>query len=183
MGSMPTKTFTAKSGKTFVVRTAQTEDAAAMLEYIRAVAAETEFFLIEPDELPGSEEQEREWVQAHLDHPGKIVLLAEAGGTIVGNLSFENGPHRRIAHHGVLGVAVVKEWRGQGVGTALLESLLQWAAENPLIERIDLDVFATNENAIRLYKKLGFVEAGVKPRDIKRGPDQYIDAIVMYRFV
>jgi RimJ/RimL family protein N-acetyltransferase len=182
MGSLPTKSFTAKSGKTFTIRTAAADDAAAMLAYIRAVAAETEFFVIEPDEFPATEELERQWVQEHLDHPGKIILLAEAARTIIGNLSFENGPHRRIAHHGVLGLAVVQQWRGQGVATALLESLLHWAGENPLIEKISLDVFATNEKAIRLYKRLGFVEAGLKPREIKRGPGQYVDAVSMYRF-
>ena len=77
----------------------------------------------------------------------------------------------------------MKDWRGQGVGTALLETFLQWAAENPLIEKISLDVFATNEKAIGLYKKLGFIEAGLKPREIKRGPGQYVDALSMFRFV
>jgi RimJ/RimL family protein N-acetyltransferase len=183
MGSLPTKSFAAKSGNTFTIRTAKPEDAGAMLAYIRAVAAETEFFVLEPDEFPETEELERAWVQEHLDHPGKVNLLAEAAGTIIGNLGFESGPHRRIAHQGVLGIAVMKDWRGQGVGTALLESLVQWAADNPLIERISLDVFATNDVAIRLYKRLGFVEAGLKPREIKRGPGQYVDTVSMYRFV
>ena len=65
-------------------------------------AGETEFFVLEPDEFPATEELERQWVQEHLDHPGKIDLLAEAAGTIIGNLNFENGPHWRIAHQGVL---------------------------------------------------------------------------------
>jgi RimJ/RimL family protein N-acetyltransferase len=183
MGSLPAENFTAKSGKAFTIRTAQPDDAGAMLAYIRAVAAETEFFVLEPDEFPETEELERAWVKEHLDHPGKIDLLAEATGTIIGNLGFENGPHRRIAHHGVLGIGVARDWRGQGIGTALLERFLKWAADNPLIEKVALEVFATNQTAIRLYKKLGFIEAGRKPRDIKRAPGQYVDTILMHRFV
>ena len=154
-----------------------------MLAYIRPVAGETEFFIFEPDEFPETEEQERKWIQDHLDHPGQIVLLAEAAGTIIGNVSFENGPCRRIAHRGTLGIAVVKEWRGQGIGTALMESLLEWATANPLIEKVCLEVFTTNSDAIRLYRKLGFVEEGLRLKDIKFGPGRYVDTLAMGRFV
>jgi RimJ/RimL family protein N-acetyltransferase len=44
------------------------------------------------------------------------------------------------------------------VGTALLQALLEWAESSPVIEKVCLDVFATNEPAIRLYKNLGFIE-------------------------
>lgn len=183
MGSLPTKTFQTKSGHTYLIRTTQPDDAAAMLAYIRGVAAETPFFVLEPDEFPTTEELEREWIEDRLDHPGKINLLAEADGRIIGTVGFECGPYRRVAHLGVLGIAIVEDWRGQGVGTALMESLLQWAAENPAIEKVCLDVFATNQTAIGLYRKLGFVELGLKPRDVKRGPDDYVDVLSMYRFV
>ncbi|MGA2034976.1 MAG: GNAT family protein [Thermoguttaceae bacterium] len=183
MSSIQPKTLTARTGQPFTIRTAQPEDAAAMLAYIRAVAGETEFFVLQPDEFPETKARERNWIQDHLDHPGQIVLLAEATGSIIGNVSFENGPHRRIAHRGSLGIAVVKERRGQRVGTALLESLLEWATANPLIEKICLEVFATNKTAIRLYTKLGFVEEGLRLKDIKRGPGQYVDTLAMGRFV
>jgi RimJ/RimL family protein N-acetyltransferase len=183
MSTIPSKSLTAKSGEPFVIRTAQPDDAAAVLAYIRRIAAETEFFVLEPDEFPATEEQEREWIQDHVQSPGKILLLAEASGTIIGNVSFENGPHRRIAHRGIFGLAVVKEWRGQGVGTALLGALLEWAQANPVIEKVGLEVFATNETAIRLYKKLGFVAEGRRPKDIKFGPDKYVDTVAMHRLV
>ena len=112
MSSIARKTFSTRTGQSFTIRTAQPEDASAMLAYIRAVAGETEFSILEPDEFPETEEQERKWVQDHLDHPGQIVLLAEAAGTIIGNISFENGPHRRIAHRGTLGFAVAHGMAG-----------------------------------------------------------------------
>ena len=183
MATIQPKTFTARSGQEFVVRSAQSEDAAALLAYIRPVAQETEFFVLEPDEFPATQEQERKWIQDHLDDPGKIVLLAETAGAIIGNVSFENGPYRRIAHRGSLGIAVVGEWRGRGVGTALLQTLLEWAEASPLIEKVGLEVFATNETAIRLYKRLGFVEEGRRFKDIKRGPGDYVDTVAMYWFV
>jgi RimJ/RimL family protein N-acetyltransferase len=183
MATIQAKTFTARSGQEFVVRSAQPEDAAALLVYIRAVAGETEFFVLEPDEFPATEEEERKWIQDHLDSPGKLLLLAETAGAIIGNVSFENGPQRRITHRGSLGISVVREWRGQGVGTALLRTLLEWAEASPLIEKVGLEVFATNREAIRLYKGLGFVGEGRRLRDIKLGSGQYVDTVGMYRFV
>jgi RimJ/RimL family protein N-acetyltransferase len=182
MASIETKPITDRSGQQFVIRTAQPDDAEAMLAYIQPVAEETEFFVLQPGEFPPTEE-ERTWIKDHLDHPGKILLLAEAEGTIIGNLNFEVGPHRRIAHRGNLGIAVVKEWRGRRVGTALLQALLDWAESSSVIEKVCLDVFATNSPAIGLYKKLGFIEEGRRIKDIKRRPEDYVDTVTMYRFV
>ena len=182
MASIPSRSFTDPTGQEFLIRTPRGEDAAAMLAYIGPVAGETEFFIVEPDEFP-AEDEERKWIQDHLDHPGKLLLLAEASGTIIGSLSFENGRYRRIAHRGSFGIGVRKEWRGRGVGTALLRTLLEWAEANPIIEKVGLEVFATNERAIRLYKKLGFVEQGFGGKEVKRGPGEYVDVVWMYRFV
>ena len=69
------------------------------------------------------------------------------------------------------------------MGTSLLQAALDWAESSPLVEKVCLEVFAINEPAIRLYKKLGFIEEGRRARDIKRGPDDYVDTVMMYRFV
>lgn len=183
MSSIPAKNLATKSGKAFVIRTAQPEDATMLLAYIRCITKEPEFFVLEPDEFPATNELERQWIQEHLDHPGKIILLAEASGTILGNVSFENGPHRRIGHRGNFGIAVVKEWRGMGVGTALLNALLEWAKANPLLEKIAMEVFSVNDRAIRLYRRLGFVEEERRSKDIKLGPGKYVDTVAMCRFV
>ncbi len=183
MASIRPKTFADSTGEELVIRTAQPDDAETLLDYIRPVAEETEFFVIEPDEFPATADDERTWIQDHLDHPGKIILLAEADGAVIGSVTFEAGSFRRVSHRGNLGLAVVQVWRGRGVGTALLQALLEWAESNPAIEKVCLDVFATNLNAIRLYEKLGFAEEGRRVGDIKRGPDDYVDTVMMYQWV
>jgi RimJ/RimL family protein N-acetyltransferase len=183
MACITTRTITARTGEAVTIRSAQPDDAAPLLAYVRSVAAETSFFIMQADEFNFTDEQERQWIQDHLDGPGKLTVMAEVSGSVVGFLSFENGPHRRIAHRGTFGFSVAKEWRGNGIGTALLQTLIDWAEANPLIEKIGMAVFARNERAIRLYRKLDFVEEGRRPRELKLGPGQYVDDILLYRFV
>ncbi len=80
-------------------------------------------------------------------------------------------------------MSVKNGFRGQGIGTALLAALLDWAKENPLIEKVCLEVVADNTNAIRLYQKFGFVEEGVKKKAAKIDDGTYWDLILMARFV
>ena len=150
---------------------------------MRGVVEETDFFIPESDELPLTVEEERTWIQEHLDHTGKILLLAETSRNIVGNVRVESGQYRRIAHRGNLSMAVMKQWRGRGVGTSLLQAALDWAESSPLVEKVCLEVFATNSAAIGLYNKLGFVEEGRRIKDIKLGAGNYVDAVTMYKFV
>jgi RimJ/RimL family protein N-acetyltransferase len=69
-----------------------------------------------------------------------------------------------------------------GIGRALIQALLDWAAGDPLIEKVTLAVFSTNEHAIALYQTMGFEVEGRCPGDMKIN-GEYVDSILMYRFV
>lgn len=81
------------------------------------------YTLTEADELNLTIEQEADWIQQHLDHPSKIIFVAEYEGRLIGILDFACGHRRRIAHHGEFGMSVEKEWREQGIGAALTSSI------------------------------------------------------------
>ncbi len=57
----------------------------------------------------------------------------------------------------ILDIAVRPERRGQGIGTKLMEKAHEYAREKGL-RCIGLTVAAGNENAIRLYRELGYIE-------------------------
>jgi RimJ/RimL family protein N-acetyltransferase len=182
MATVPTRQFTSGIGGPFIVRSARADDAADLIVYIKEITPESEFLIIQSDEFQQTEEEERQWIQRRLDGPGKIVLVAEASEDLIGLLDFENGARKRTAHRGTLGLTVRKQWRRRGVGTALLQCFIDWAEGSALIEKAGLGVFSTNEAAIRLYRKFGFVEEGRQTKEVKIGPDEYADVILMYRF-
>jgi ribosomal-protein-alanine N-acetyltransferase len=74
-------------------------------------------------------------------------------------------------------LAVHPEYQGQGLGQALLYSLLKTASDRGL-ERATLEVRASNLGAISLYQKFGFKTAGKRPRYYK---DNDEDALILWR--
>lgn len=107
-----------------------------------------------------------------------MFIVAEIEGKIVGNLSFSGGPRQRIAHAGELGVCVLKEYWGQGIGTKLIEYLIDWCKESGIIRKINLRVRSDNYSAIHIYKKLGFNEEGLITRDFFIN-ERFYDSISM----
>ncbi len=183
MGTIAERVLKRKDGGTVLLRTASAKDAAAILEIVMAVRAEQEYSLSEPDEPQTADEKEMKWLDTHLADPGKLAIVAEVNGRVVGMLAFANGPRRRIAHTGEFGMTIASEWRGKGVGTALLTTLVQWAAMHATIEKLSLKVHATNVRARGLYRKLGFEQEGYFRRDLRYGPDQFVDTVFMSKFV
>lgn len=183
MGIIEPGRYILRTGESIIVRSALPEDAPALIGQLRAVMAEGTFMVTTADRLNVTIEQMGEWIQSYVSDEGKILLLAIAQEQIIGSLHFRNGVRRSLAHQGDFGMSVHKEWREQGVGSALVESLIAWCSANPLIEQIRLSVFAINEAAIRLYTTMGFVLEGRLMNQAKLDDGTYTDLILMARSV
>lgn len=109
---------------------------------------------------------ERGYPQVVADQDGKIVGWCDA---IPGNVGRN--------HIGGLGMGVLKAHRGQGIGERLLEATIDGARRFGL-QKIELSVYSSNEPAIALYRKLGFVEEGLKKRG-RLVDDIYDDVLLM----
>ena len=88
--------------------------------------------------------------------------------------------HTEVSRHGFgeLGMLVDREWRGRGVGTALLQASIDWARDQGL-HKLCLEVFAHNTAAIAVYRRCGFVEEGHRVRHYRRASGELWDSIVM----
>jgi RimJ/RimL family protein N-acetyltransferase len=101
-------------------------------------------------------------------------IVAAAGDQVVGMI------HTEVSRHGFgeLGMLVDREWRGRGVGSALLQATIDWARHQRL-HKLSLEVFAYNTAAIALYRKCGFVEEGHRVKHYRRASGELWDSIVM----
>jgi ribosomal protein S18 acetylase RimI-like enzyme len=102
------------------------------------------------------------------------TLVAVAGAELIGSLVVEPSRHG----FGEIGMAVAREWRGRGVGSALLAAAIEWARSRGL-HKLSLGVFAHNTAAIELYRKFGFVEEGRRIKQYRRASGELWDAIEM----
>ena len=73
----------------------------------------------------------------------------------------------------VIDIVVRKDLRNQGIGSALLEKLIEIARQNKM-ESITLEVMHTNIPAIKLYEKFGFKNAGIRKNYYKGFHDAFI---------
>lgn len=86
-----------------------------------------------------------------------------------------------FTHCGSLGMGVLLGYRGKGYGTRLMEATIL-AAKESCIERVELEVYASNVPAIRLYEKRGFVNEGVK-KNGRKLDGKYDDVLLMALFI
>lgn len=173
-----------RDDRVVIICPAVPDDAETILNYMSLGLPEcTDYVRIEPDEFGMSVKQERDWIVAQKHASGAIVLLAKAANEVIGMLDCDSSSRRQIAHVGEIGMAVRKTYWGSGLGSAMMTSLINWAQAHPVLEMLQLSVFADNHRAIGLYRKFDFVEAGRLPQRTKFGPGEYKDDVIMYRRV
>jgi RimJ/RimL family protein N-acetyltransferase len=151
----------------FVVRPAWPADTRAMAELFAAVAAERDGIATEPP----VDLEERTAVFTRTVS-GSIVAVA--GGRVVGLLHVEASRHG----FGEIGMAVDRDWRGRGVGSALVQAAIDWARGAGL-HKLCLEVFPHNAAGIALYRRAGFTEEGRRVAQYRRASGELWDSIVM----
>lgn len=160
------------------IREARIEDAAVLVAAEQATAETPGLLVSRPSELI-LENFEKKIVD--LAKLGRYIV-AEKDGKIVGHARLDPMPLEAISHVLRLTIVVHPGFLGQGIGTSLMRDLMEWAKQSPRVKKLELLVRATNERAIRLYSKLGFVDEG-RFRNRVRLPDgKFADDIAMAWF-
>jgi len=159
------KSMKLRNGATLTIREAKKEDAVQLLEYVNKIAGETDFFTFGPGEFDLSLEQEEQFIEKHLNSNNKLFVIAQIDQELAGNLGFTGGDRPRLRHAGEFGCGVLKEYWGLGIGSGLVENLIDWARSSGIIRKINLKVRLDNERAIKLYERFGFVNEGLISRE------------------
>jgi putative acetyltransferase len=122
------------------------------------------------------------WRKRLLEFPETdYLLLACSGDEVVGNAGLHaaaRSPRRSHAMH--VGMTVRRDWKGRGVGSALMKAIVELADGWLNVTRLELTVYTDNEAAIALYRKFGFELEGTH-RNYALRAGRYVDAHCMAR--
>jgi ribosomal protein S18 acetylase RimI-like enzyme len=149
----------------------QAADLESALDLIERVAAERRWIGTQPG---FDRDRYRSRWRSKLDDPSAALLVAKSGQEVVGCADVY--PHPEHGH--VLGMFVDERFRGQGLGTFLLNRLPEWARQKN-IPSLSLHVFPHNARAIALYERVGFTERLRIAGFAKRQTGEVWDAILM----
>ena len=145
---------------------------------VDAVARERRFIgFVEGPEL----ESTRAFLRRILSGAGVQMLAVMSTDEVVGWCDIIRNPIEGFRHVGRLGMGLLPDYRGQGIGKRLALDTIR-AAQASGIERVELEVFASNERAVALYRTLGFVTEGIKKR-ARKLDGHYDDNVFMALFV
>jgi RimJ/RimL family protein N-acetyltransferase len=92
------------------------------------------------------------------EDPDAVRFVVEAGGVAVGSVGLFASDE--LARHAEIGIALVPEARGRGIGTAAIAQMVEFAFVRRNLRRLHLQAIASNLGAIRVYEKAGFVVEG-----------------------
>ena len=176
-----------------IVRRATENDVEGYLDLFEAVVAEGIWLGSQP---PVDRDDRRQRLLAALADERSVRLVAVAGegfgegfGEGIGDRSVAGDGERivgqlalDVAPYGVadFGMCVAADWRGRGVGGALVDEAVA-AARSLGAHKVALQVWPHNHAARRLYRRHGFVEEGRLRRHYRRRSGELWDAVVMGR--
>jgi len=173
------KEATLRTGEACLIRSLEPQDAQEALAVCRKAAGETLNMMRYEDEWTMTVGQEAEFIEKLKNSPKSLMLGAFVDGKMVGSAAFQSvHPGDRARHRAGVGISILKACWGRGIGTALMRALID-AAGTTSLEQLELDVVSTNESAVRLYTRCGFVEYGRHPRMMKYRDGTYADTILM----
>lgn len=164
------------------VRPAEVTDAAQLLALLAQLGRESNTFTVDDGIEELSETDEAEQIERISGTTTNIIFVAVLGDLLIG-VSTVQASTDFSAAQGEVGVAVLKEFWGMGLGTALVEEILDWARNYSSLERLVLTVQLRNTRAAKLYQHLGFENCTATSYEVVDPTGQRVAAIDMSLWV
>ena len=170
-----------KNGRQITLRPPQLTDVEFLLAFTNEISREDTFITLSGEVLT-REEEERYLRTAtrEIEMGNRIQLFAFDQNKLVANVDIHRVTRfrKRCKHVGEVAISILKDFRGVGLGTKLLQILIDQARKVGF-RLLILDAFSENTPAFILYEKMGFIKAGEIPGAIWY-KDRYIGQVHMY---
>lgn len=156
------------------IRNAHQDDQEAVWQIIHEVIATGNTYVFAPD-------SSKEKMLSYWFSDDKNTYVAEEDGKILGTFYLKTNQMDLGSHIVNAGYMVSSEARGKGLGQAMAEFSMEEARRLGYRGMQFNLVVKTNENAVKLWLKLGFEIIGEIPEAYKHSQFGYVNAYIMYQ--
>lgn len=127
-------------------------------------------------------EQEETWIHRVNSSPSTLSILCYVNGKIAGNCELRLNTGIKSAHRATVAIALLREYWGLGIGSAMFEAMIQ-TAKDKKIEILELEYIDGNDRGKHLYEKYGFRTVSKLPNAYKLKDASYQSSITMQKYL
>ena len=154
-------TYFTKDGKEVIIREATEDDALSLIELKKSYIKNTTSIPLYDFEYKNNIQMERDWIRRFISEANSLLLVAENGNRLIGNIDLNGNQRKKLFHTGMIGMGIAYEWQNRKIGSFLMESVMKWAKNKSPLRVVWLEVYSTNTGGIKLYQKFGFEQCGL----------------------
>ena len=166
-----------------LIREADPTDATDLVAFLNRVSLETDFTSLDKDGILLTNSEMGIFLEKQATSDNQITLLALLDGEIAGLVNITADQRKRVRHIGDLFIVIGKKYWNNGLGSLLLEEVVDWAQASGILRRLQLTVQTRNQAAVHLYQKNGFVIEGRQDRGAYIEEGKFIDVYLMGRLI
>jgi ribosomal protein S18 acetylase RimI-like enzyme len=160
----------------FIIRQARQEDLTGLVGAIRAAIGSGEY--VDAETVADVIDNEGVLLR-HNAVESRIFFVACVNNDVVGWVHLKHPKTDKLSHTAELTVGVLVQYRGQGIGSHLLERGTEWAADKGY-EKLYNSVPSTNQDAIDFLEAHGWETEAIRENHYKMGED-YADEVMLAR--
>ena len=173
--------YTLKNEIEVDIREIRVCDALEVVAYMKQVNTETKNLTRDPDEFTMTVEQEEAFIENAITSKDQFIYTVWHKDKMISMSGIHGSSLRRLKHKVNLGISILLEYHNLGLGTILMNLLVEKAKELGKT-KMELDVRADNPNAIKVYERTGFEVEGIRKNGFQVD-GKYIDLILMGRIL
>jgi len=158
----------------YILREITASDSEKYLKLLKKLDVETIYRPYDSGERSYVVSEQYQKIVNVLSSENSTIIVAEVDSELVGYISASGKTLNRLKHIATIGIAIKKEFCGQGIGKEMFESIEKWAKKNK-IHRLELTVMTGNIVAIYLYLRMGFKIEGTKIHSLLINKEYYDD--------
>jgi len=170
--------FLSRRGDEITLRPAEPGDAEGIIKALKSFAPERSYVLME--QFGKGVDQEKDYI-SKLSSSNNLLLIGVAvDNKIIGileALQSDGGQRPETAHVLKIGLHLLEDFRGSGIGSRMLQYTEEWAREHEFRE-METRVFTTNKRSLNLFRKAGFLNECTKMKRIRMG-NEFVDEVII----